>query len=84
MLSERQRRILYRASRRSKLEAEELLRPFAERVSPEMSEEELVGFELLLELDDISILEIFAGKKPAPEGLEGAFGKLREFWRGSK
>jgi len=75
------RRLLYRALGRSKLEAEELLGPFARRFLREMDEDELADFERLLELDDITFLEVFAGTKPAPEGLEEILGKLRKFWR---
>ncbi len=77
----RLRRLIYRASRRSKLEAEELLGPFAERSLPEMDDDDLAAFERLLELDDISLLEIFAGTRPTPEGLEEIFGKLKGFWK---
>ncbi|MEO0250253.1 MAG: succinate dehydrogenase assembly factor 2 [candidate division WOR-3 bacterium] len=78
------RRLLYRASRRSKLEAEELLGPFAQRNLPNMDERELAAFEKLTDLDDITLLEIFAGTRPAPEGLEEMFARLREFWKVSK
>jgi succinate dehydrogenase flavin-adding protein (antitoxin of CptAB toxin-antitoxin module) len=78
------RRLLYRASGRSKLEAEELLGPFATQTLPEMDENDLATFERLLDLDDITLLEIFSGTKPAPEGLEEMFGKLRGFWKGSQ
>jgi len=78
------RRLLYRASGRSKLEAEEILGPFALQALPDMDEDELAAFERLLDLDDITLLEIFAGTRPTPEGLEGMFGRLRGFWKGSQ
>ncbi|MGC8893486.1 MAG: succinate dehydrogenase assembly factor 2 [candidate division WOR-3 bacterium] len=84
MFEGRLRQLLYRASRRSKLEAEELLGPFAESNLAKMDEAEMVAFERLVDLDDITLLEIFAGTRPAPEDLEEMFGKLREFWRVSK
>jgi|YNPNPStandDraft_1061719.scaffolds.fasta_scaffold35249_3 antitoxin CptB len=80
-LDSRRRRLLYRATRRSKLEAEELLGPFARRTLPEMDENELADFERLLELDDITLLEAFSGTRPAPEGLEEILKRLRGFWK---
>ncbi len=84
MSGNRLRQLLYRASRRSKLEAEELIGPFAERNLPNMDERELAAFEKLVDLDDITLLEVFAGTKPAPEGLEDMLRKLREFWKGTE
>lgn len=81
MFDDRLRRLAYRASRRSKLEAEELLGPFAESLLPGMNEDELAAFERLVELDDITLLEVFTGTRPTPEGLEEIFGKLRDFWK---
>lgn len=47
-----------------------------------MNEDELAAFERLVELDDITLLEVFTGTRPTPEGLEEILGRLRGFWKG--
>lgn len=49
-----------------------------------MDEQEMAAFEKLVDLDDITLLETFAGTRPTPEGLGEMFGKLREFWKGKE
>ncbi len=75
-------RLVFLASRRSKLEAEELLMPFVRHMAAKALEQEQIQQLLnLLDLDDITLLEAFAGHRPKPENAQWAFEQLIGFWK---
>ncbi|MBS7542881.1 succinate dehydrogenase assembly factor 2 [Ancylobacter oerskovii] len=66
-LDPRRRRLLFRAWHRGTREMDLLMGRFADALLPEMSEEEVDAFELLIEIEDPDILYwVNSGNAPAP------------------
>ncbi|MBS7532610.1 succinate dehydrogenase assembly factor 2 [Ancylobacter sonchi] len=66
-LDPRRRRLLFRAWHRGTREMDLLMGRFADALLPEMSEEEVDAFELLIEIEDPDLLGwVNAGVAPAP------------------
>lgn len=76
-------RIVFRAWRRGFREADLILGPFAERVGPELSADELDAFEALLMLDDDhQIYAWIIETQPAPPEHETpVMARIRAFMR---
>lgn len=66
-LDPRRRRLLFRAWHRGTREMDLLMGRFADALLPEMSEEEVDAFELLIEIEDPDVLAwVNDGNPPAP------------------
>ncbi|MBU1326113.1 MAG: succinate dehydrogenase assembly factor 2 [Alphaproteobacteria bacterium] len=81
--SERLRRLTFRAWRRGFREADLVLGPFVEQVGPELSDDELTAFELLLDVDDDhAIYAWIIGSAETPAAHETPLmARLRTFMR---
>lgn len=80
---ERLGRIVFRAWRRGFREADLVLGPFADRVGPTLSDDELDSLEALLaEDDDHRLYAWIIGSEPTPAAHDTAvMGKIRDFMR---
>lgn len=79
-LHERLGRISFRAWRRGFREADLVLGPFADRVAPQLSTEELDAFEALLDVEDQYLYGWIIGRDPTPPEHEGpVMAQIRAF-----
>lgn len=67
----RRRKLLFRATHRGFKEMDMMMGEFAGKFLDEMSEENLVEFERLLDTDDQDVYGWIIGREPEPEALRG-------------
>lgn len=81
-LEMRRRRILFRSWHRGMREVDLIMGRFAERTINELTAEELLEFEQLMEVPDREILAWITGETDVPPAFDsGLFRRLRDFNR---
>ncbi len=76
----RRRRLRFRAQHRGIREMDLLVGRFAEEVLPQLSDQELMDFELLMEMPDSEVLNWLLGRQSVPTEFDTSlFAKLRAF-----
>jgi len=76
----RRRRLLFRSQHRGTREMDLLMGRFAEAALSQLSDRELLDFELLMEMPDSDVLNWLTGMDPVPAEFETAlFKKLQAF-----
>jgi antitoxin CptB len=74
------RRLLFRSRHRGTREMDLLMGRFAEAALAQLSDRELLDFELLMEMPDSDVLNWLTGMDPVPAEFETSlFNKLRAF-----
>jgi antitoxin CptB len=82
-LDARRRKLLFRAWHRGMREMDLIMGRFADAAIGQLSEDELVEFEALIEVPDPQLLAWVTGEAPAPAGYDTAlFRRLRDFNHG--
>ena len=77
---ERIKKLKFQSCKRGLLEAELILRPFAQKHLNSLDDAELDAYERLINMEDLDLWEVISGRREVPQGTDPALiGLIRGF-----
>jgi antitoxin CptB len=77
---ERIKKLRFQSCKRGLLEAELVLRPFAQKHLNSLDDAELDDYERLINMEDLDLWEVISGRREVPQGTDPALiGLIRGF-----